>query len=603
MEKKQSWILCLRGHQEEEGEYDATIGFTYTRKLKAKKRKRRERQITYLTGVNLDHLLLQSVQLVLRRQIYALIHDLGFPPEIEQVAREYWTLYLVGLRKYKDDSQDIDFTSLAGDDDRSDLRNKGDEKFDGSESTPEVETRETSPEKQQDRDRFKDKAVAQEKNPDVLDTLNEYQSDDSESSSDESNEYIEENFEDQSEESGSDEEEMDKKHDDSPQLKNKEEMDKEYDGKSQLKNKRYWPTATAKALTLSFTIAICYISAQHLKLPVVYGDFYRWIMHRKIPYYEALDGLPPEMTRRLGLGRQVTLLPSHKSTAIFQTAARKLLVQYRTMFGLTIDMPNVPPLIFRFTQELMLPIEVYTSALRLSRVLLSILGSPEKILWWRRRKDFSWETSIPNFAMAVVILVAKLFFGLDGKRRSADNRLSWINSLPKEHDWMRALDVYDNINAQTSIPTVFGEFEELIQVNPDLYSEYCKKAIRTIPGKDFNQVVGVFQTTDYAQKISDYNGDDRISLSIEAFIKKLYSGVPPPDEHTDEDNMEPPPLRHGEGFVHYRGDSVDVYLGRYERLLAYASNILCIKPSSLQEEVSIVEEILVAEPNIMRPFK
>ncbi len=40
-------------------------------------------------------------------------------------------------------------------------------------------------------------------------------------------------------------------------------------------SKVIWNEANPHALRMTFTIAICYLSALHLKLPVVIGDFYR----------------------------------------------------------------------------------------------------------------------------------------------------------------------------------------------------------------------------------------------------------------------------------------------------------------------------------------
>ncbi|KAF9115996.1 Pol I core factor CF [Mortierella sp. AM989] len=521
----------LEGHQEEEGEFDATIGSTFIRKKKAPKRKRRVKQRTVLTGANVDYLLLQSMQLILRRQIHALIHDLGFPPEIEQVAQEYWALYMSSLQKYQDNSHyDSLFTTPAENSDADGAESEGG-RFDDFESD---EMREAT-RKQPDQNRFRDKVKIEKQDSDALDILNEYQGDGNDSSSEESDGNIEGNIEDWSEESLLEEEELESEHDSNPKERSRSVFHYE----------------TAKDLSITFTIAICYLSAQHLKLPVVYGDFYRWVMHRKVPYYNALDILPPEMKCRLGYGRQM-----HKGTAVFQTAVEKLQTFFRITFGLVTDMPNAPPLIFRFTQELMLPVEVYPCAQRLSHLLFDILGS--RLYRSKKSVDITKQSEIPTFYMAVVIFVAKLLFGLDGKKR---------------------------------------EFEELIQVNPDLYSEHCKKEIRPRSEPVFDQVLGVFQTTEYAQMVNSSSTLDRVSPSIEAFIKRLYSDIPSPDEPIDEGDLKPPPLKPGEGFVHYKPDNVNVYLGRYERLLAYASNLLCVNPGSLQNVVTHVEDVLVLEPN------
>ncbi len=94
--------------------------------------------------------------------------------------------------------------------------------------------------------------------------------------------------------------------------------------------------------------------------------------------------------------------------------------------------------------------------------------------------------------MAHVIIIAKLFFGLDGKTRYGSSivavlstvykcrpfvlmaavnrqnslftityrfdgdRQSIVNLLPRERDWMQSLDIYDSLQTQTQIPMAFG---------------------------------------------------------------------------------------------------------------------------------------------------
>ncbi|KAF9439326.1 hypothetical protein BGZ76_003856 [Entomortierella beljakovae] len=321
----------------------------------------------------------------------------------------------------------------------------------------------------------------------------------------------------------------------------------------------------------------------------------RWIIQRKIPYFNAYDELPADMKRRLGYGYQTALLPSVNTIGSFHFVMKGLIIRFINVYKLELSMPNMPSLIFRFVQELALPIEVYPCALRLSRLLFETVDRKAK---YKVHKE-SW---VPIVTMACVVIVAKLIFGLDGKDRSAINHLSWTNSFPKESDWMRSLDVFGSVKSQSSIPGFFGEFEELIQVNPDIYSEYCKLAIRPIPEPVFRQVVGIVQSTEYAKETEDSSLNKDISLSIETFIKNLHSNVQPPERRSDMDSEEPPPLRPGEGYVHYKKDNVDVYLGRYERLLGYASNILYIKPKTLEFEISFIENRLFSVSNIMQPL-
>ncbi|KAG0205557.1 hypothetical protein BGX28_002809 [Mortierella sp. GBA30] len=207
----------------------------------------------------------------------------------------------------------------------------------------------------------------------------------------------------------------------------------------------------------------------------------------------------------------------------------------------------------------------------------------------------------PIRAMALVIMMAKLLFGLDGKARFESDRQALVNVLPREADWMKSLDIFDSLQTQTQIPMAFGEFEELIQVNPDLYTDFCKEELKPNPKNEFASLLELMQTTEYAQKMSNYTASSRAAPAIESFIKRLHSEVevPDTDQYDEDDDLEPPPLKPGQGFVHYLRDKGGVYLGNYERIIGYASNILGVDAGLLEDAVMTVEESLVWE--IMQP--
>ncbi|KAF9278507.1 jumonji domain-containing protein 6 [Mortierella alpina] len=186
------------------------------------------------------------------------------------------------------------------------------------------------------------------------------------------------------------------------------------------------------------------------------------------------------------------------------------------------------------------------------------------------------------------------------------DRQSIVNMMPRESNWMQSLDIYDSLQTQTQIPMAFGEFEELIQVNPDLYSEFCKQELLPDPKKEFAQVLNCLEGTDYAQRLSQQQTETKVSPPIETFIRRLYSDVAPPEgdggQYEEEDWLEPPPLSPGEGFVHYLPDRGGKYLGNYERLLGYACNILGVRMALLEEAVILVEKAVNMQPPLMTRY-
>ncbi|KAF9952493.1 jumonji domain-containing protein 6 [Mortierella alpina] len=478
--------VCTSGHQfsgyqEEEGEFDATMGSMHERRKRARKRGRESKHFTVFYGTQLDHLILQSIQLVLRKQLYALVHDLGFPSELEQVGFEYWTLYISKLATYR--SEQTSATKAT------------------QQQAPDRDSEQDS----QDEDEGKGDQ-AHDEHPDAIDKMDEFLQQDLYSSSEE---------EDDGNGDGDDND-----NDDHDEI-TKEDQE-----------------------------------------------------HRRTP---------SDRTK-------------HRAVKTFGEAVKKLSEFYSDEYKLPRVLPNRPSLIFRFIQQLMLPVEVYPSALQ----LCSVAADPRR----SRGAQFAFDDTL--LVMAHVIIIAKLLFGLDGKKRFDGDRQSIINVLPCESDWMQSLDIYDSLQTQTQIPMAFGEFEEFIQVNPDLYSEFCKQELLHESKNEFAQVLNCMEGTDYAQRLSEKQTETKVSPPIETFIRRLYSDVAPPEgdggQLDDEDWLEPPPLSPGEGFVHYLPDRGGEYLGNYERLLGYACNILGVPMALLEEAVIQVEREVIMQPPLMTRY-
>ncbi|KAI1316919.1 Pol I core factor CF [Mortierella claussenii] len=509
----------MEGFQEEEGEFDANMGATFLRKQKTQKRKRKTKEARVFEGINADYLLLQAIQLVFRRQIHSLIHELGFPPELEQVAHEYWTLYISGLASYQDKWESAAATYSQSAMERQDVQS--DEGDQNSEGSRRGQNSEFGSLHNQGPNRFKDKAVMPVSKPDQLDTMNEYQGDESDTSSEESDSAEEESPDAETdgpgEGSGSHNESADEDHVGySTQQKKKQPL---------RRNPRERGDRT-RFFSMPHLIAMCYLAAQHLDVPVVFEDFYRWTMQRKIIYYNAFDTLPSDMKFRLAPSRQSLLLPRHRRRGVFESATALLAKQFKKKFGLEAVWPHMPPLIFRFTQDLMLP---------------------------------------------------------DGKSRM---NCKWMKS-----------EMSGSLIYIFPICDVISEFEELIQVNPDLYADFAKFELRPAPNPDIPKLMAVFEDTALPTLSAEHSSSKQKSPGIEAFIRKLHRDVPLPEHINQDDPYQPPPLKPGEGFVHYKHDTVNIYLGQYGRLLSYASSVLGLGPDQLQEEVQFVERVLVAEPH------
>ncbi|KAG0005685.1 hypothetical protein BGZ65_010370, partial [Modicella reniformis] len=580
----------LEGHQEEKAEFDLNLGTVAERKKKrVQKRKRGNDHHPWLSGSNAEDLALEAMQWILRKQLHTLIHDLGFPPEIEQVAREYWAAYISLIKTYHNRWE------VKPDDDRTPHNQHEDQISDDDHDINDHD--ESGSTKDMEQSKFRDKTTDQESDLDVVDKMGEYQrygSHDSETSSEASSEASSDDAYDLASLDDDDDGEEEMYNDETE--KQEEDMDNIHkrtnarktkgQGLRRMFDRGHFPL-------IIFTLVICYLSAARLKLPVVLGDFHRWAMQRKILYFGAMEHLPPEMSRRMLPNYEQYFYPTHRNPRKIFWIATRLQKHLRLSFGIYPTIPNVSSLTYRFVQELMLPVEVYPCALGLSRILFDTIREGDHTTGWLLRHG-------STVVMAMVVIVAKLFLGFDGKKRSANEHQSWIDAIPKEQDWNESQNIFESLQAQTSIPVAFGEFENFIEVNPDLYSEYAIQELRPVVDTVYRDVMGVFQTTEYAQRAQEVTGRDGPSPAMETFIKRLHANVKPPEAAATHDDMIPPPLKYGEGFACYMHEGSGAYLGTYERLLSYASNILCEEPSTLQYYVHKMEEDVVEERRYRR---
>ncbi|KAI8355203.1 hypothetical protein B0O80DRAFT_448669 [Mortierella sp. GBAus27b] len=603
------YLVCelghqLEGHQIELGDdnYNPRT-IVPVRRLKSRKRKRKEtsRKRSGLRGQCAQDLTCQGLQLILRKQLYALVHDLGFPPELEVVAHEFWMIYLSSLRFQNKEEFEEAFTNQNKD--------------------QEVNEDEQVNNDGMDYEEFRDKADVEEDDPDAVDRMEEYQR-----YSSHGVESSEEESEQEGPASSLSENENDGDADDQPDDNDRgdnadvsDDQDTEDDDdfltgaarRAGAKHYFYFRRSQYLSFRIAYTPVICFFAALHLKLPVVLGDFVRWAAQRKIPYYDALYQLPSDMAARIPRVYRGRFYSRENDPKTFYQAAAELQVHLSKVHGVYISMPNMPPLVMRFVQELMLPVEVSPCALSLCRILFenTKYDSGESF----RRSIIL--TQAPVFIMSVVVVVAKLFLGLDGKKRTANDDLAWIDTMPKERDWLDSLNAYESLKDQTFAHGAIGELEDLMDIKPDLYVKHAAAELQYRTTNQFPGMLAAFEGTGYksykemdeekrrameqneeAAEEEDEESVGKVYPSMEAFIRRLNANVQQPKADAHDDMDQPRPLKYGEGYVHYLPNGSGAFLGSYERLMSYACNILAIEPDELQRHVAVVEQLLVVEP-------
>ncbi|OAA54808.1 RNA polymerase 1 specific transcription initiation factor [Niveomyces insectorum RCEF 264] len=118
------------------------------------------------------------------------------------------------------------------------------------------------------------------------------------------------------------------------------------------------------------TLALCYLGGVLLRLPYRIGDFCRWAKTEQIPYLGAIDHLPRPMRERLPSGYQAALMTRNApfTGGELHDAVLALSRGFHINYQLAFPGLNVPPILWRWTRELGLPIDVYVGVLELTKL-------------------------------------------------------------------------------------------------------------------------------------------------------------------------------------------------------------------------------------------
>ncbi|KAL2001956.1 hypothetical protein VTN02DRAFT_934 [Thermoascus thermophilus] len=161
------------------------------------------------------------------------------------------------------------------------------------------------------------------------------------------------------------------------------------------------------------SLALCYLGALLLRLPVGVGDFHRFAMREEIPYIRVIKSIPREMRDRLpqeyhsALDTRTLLKAEHLHRAVLDLA-----LLYSREFGITFPPLNAPLMLFGYVKRLALPLEIYPAVNHLQK----LVG-----FTYRFPTDFKGKIrylAFPEAQMiALVVVATKLFFPFDDVKR------------------------------------------------------------------------------------------------------------------------------------------------------------------------------------------
>ena len=165
--------------------------------------------------------------------------------------------------------------------------------------------------------------------------------------------------------------------------------------------------------TLIETLALLYLSAIQLRLPVRIGDFHRYAVKEDIPYIRAIRFVPEAITKglpadsRLALDTTSPLAPDH-----LRKAVHNLCLLYQHHFAMQFAPLNGPPLIFKYVKDLAMPLNVFRPTLELADMLGIKFSFP--IPKGRQRASH-----LPEIALVCLFVVAvKLHHPFDSQPRT-----------------------------------------------------------------------------------------------------------------------------------------------------------------------------------------
>ncbi|XP_015177405.1 PREDICTED: TATA box-binding protein-associated factor RNA polymerase I subunit B [Polistes dominula] len=198
--------------------------------------------------------------------------------------------------------------------------------------------------------------------------------------------------------------------------------------------------------------AIIYLAMRIHKEPIQLGDMLRFAREGHMSYYKLDHLIPSEVKLSQN---DVNFLT--QNTEITHKGIRKIAARMAKFIGIRkLSSPNLLPLISRYCQELALPRGILLYAERF------IALSPPTMIFDFKKAD------IPNYearAMAFIIVVLKILFGLDGITEYTISKIAeHINIVGNKHnvldkklfsfyEWQRYIECRKNILVNKHYPT------------------------------------------------------------------------------------------------------------------------------------------------------
>ncbi|KAL1985585.1 hypothetical protein VTN96DRAFT_7565 [Rasamsonia emersonii] len=188
------------------------------------------------------------------------------------------------------------------------------------------------------------------------------------------------------------------------------------------------------------TLALCYLGALLLRLPVSVGDIHRFAMREEIPFIRAVKSVPREMRDRLPQGYLAGLdTPTLLNSERLHRVVGEMIIVYNRDFGVSFPPLNAPLMLFEYIRQLALPLEIYVAVNRLQRMVGFTYSFP---LSDRRSLRY---LALPEAQLVSLIVVAtKLLFPFDELKRYPTSASEPAAQVLDWKLWAHTQKLFDN---------------------------------------------------------------------------------------------------------------------------------------------------------------
>ncbi|CDO75565.1 hypothetical protein BN946_scf184858.g5 [Trametes cinnabarina] len=407
----------------------------------------------------------QCLQVILRMQVSTLVRLWELPPEFEIICRDIWALNLSLLPNPPSPEPLLHEQDTVGD---AKQRTKG-------ESTS---GRSPSPDEVGEND---DRTDREDRDQDPAQSSSSSSSSDSESES---------NFGSDGPDKDSELEELMRENSETPSSEEDElESTPRPKAPARKRKHRTFGQYDAPASTVSCLVLACWT----LRLPIMYMDFVKLIESYDLPYLDPLRLLPGNMTRHLRKHTVQALSPHYPPSPLHlhRLASRLARLMYAKYDIYTPEM-NAAPILWKAVRNLQGTPTLYILTKRIARVIsipLTLHRSLAPALAREKKRDPAFhkqDSVVPEVALiAVVIVIMKLVYGLDGLPRHPREKDDPACALPMPSELIRAIRAAEEANEATRPPYSTDNHISALDMDEKLLDEYltfCEKAL--LPRED-----------------------------------------------------------------------------------------------------------------------